>query len=105
MPLNHESIQYLGEKKSGNIQIFEGFETKKKYNRILETWVRNAGIQKKITFHCLRHTNATLLLNKGADLYTVCKLLGHSDIMITQVYAKVLDESKRKAMNLLKFDS
>jgi integrase len=104
LPLNPESIKYLGEKKSGNVQVFEGFKKNSKYNKVLAKWVEDAGIKKKITFHCLRHTNATLLLNKGADLYTVCKLLGHSDILITQIYAKVLDESKRKAVNLLKFE-
>jgi site-specific recombinase XerD len=105
LPLNPESIKYLGEKKSDDTLVFEGFDKiRKKYNKILAKWVEDAGIKKKITFHCLRHTNATLLLNKGADLYTVCKLLGHSDILITQIYAKVLDESKRKAVNLLKFE-
>jgi integrase len=104
LPLNPESIKYLGERKSGDIQVFEGLKKNKKHNKVLAQWVADAGIKKNITFHCLRHTNATLLLNKGADLYTVCKLLGHSDIVITQIYAKVLDESKRKAVNLLKFE-
>jgi integrase len=105
LPLNPESIKYLGEKKSDDTLVFEGFsKIKKTYNKILANWVEDAGIKKKITFHCLRHTNATLLLNKGADLYTVSKLLGHNDIVITQIYAKILDESKRKAVNLLKFE-
>jgi integrase len=105
LPLNPESIKYLGEKKSDDTLVFEGFDKiRKKYNKILAKWVEDAGIKKKITFHCLRHTNATLLLNKGADLYTVSKLLGHNDIVITQIYAKILDESKRKAVNLLKFE-
>ncbi len=46
-----------------------------------------------------RHTCATLLLYYGADLYTVSKILGHTSIKTTQVYAKVADEMKRKAVS------
>lgn len=67
----------------------------------LRKWVANAGISKNVTFHVARHTYATLLLYYGADLYTVSKLLGHTNIQTTQIYAKVMDESKRKAVNLI----
>ena len=59
------------------------------------------GIQKHITFHVSRHTFATMALTYGADLYTVSKLLGHSNVQVTQVYAKIVDENKRKAVNLI----
>lgn len=52
-----------------------------------------------ITFHCGRHTFATLSLALGIDLYTVCKLLGHKNIISTQVYAKIIDASKRQAID------
>ena len=68
---------------------------------IIGKWCRNAGIDKNISFHTARHTYATLLLYYGADLYTVSKLLGHTDIKTTEIYAKVMDESKRKAANLI----
>lgn len=67
----------------------------------LRTIIKKAGITKHVTFHCLRHTFATLTLTYGADLYTVSKLLGHSNIRTTQIYAKIVDESKRKAVNLI----
>jgi len=51
--------------------------------------------------HTSRHTFATLALSKGIDLYTVSKMLGHTNITQTQVYAKILDTSKRKAVELL----
>jgi mobilizable transposon, int protein len=54
-----------------------------------------------ITFHTARHTHATMLLTLGVDLYTVSKLLGHTNIQTTQVYAKLVDESKKKAIDLI----
>lgn len=70
-------------------------------NRYIAAWVKKAGIKKKITFHCSRHTYATLLLTYGADIYTVSKLLGHTDVATTQIYAKVIDEKKVKAVNMI----
>ena len=54
-----------------------------------------------ITFHCARHTHATMMLTLGVDLYTVSKLLGHTNIQTTQIYAKLVDESKKKAVALI----
>lgn len=67
----------------------------------LRTIIKKAGITKHVTFHVARHTFATLTLTYGADLYTVSKLLDHSNIRTTQIYAKIVDESKRKAVNLI----
>lgn len=67
----------------------------------LATLVRKAGIDKHVTFHTARHTFATLALTYGADLYTVSKLLGHKKVQTTQIYARIVDESKRKAVNLI----
>lgn len=54
-----------------------------------------------ITFHQRRHTHATMMLTLGVDLYTVSKLLGHTNIQTTQIYAKLVDESKKKAIDLI----
>ena len=53
-----------------------------------------------ITFHCSRHTFATMMLTLGADLYTVSKLLGHTSVKMTQVYAKIVNKKKDDAVNL-----
>lgn len=54
-----------------------------------------------ITFHVSRHTFATMMLTLGADLYTVCKLLGHTDVKTTQIYAKIINKKKDDAIGLI----
>ena len=48
-----------------------------------------------------RHTFATMMLTLGADLYTTSKLLGHADVKMTQVYAKIINQKKDDAVNLV----
>lgn len=55
-----------------------------------------------ISFHCFRHSYATLQLAGGTDIYTVSKMLGHTNVRTTQVYAKVVDEKKEKATETIK---
>lgn len=50
-----------------------------------------------VLFHCFRHTYATLQLAAGTDLYTISKMLTHSTVATTQVYADVVNDLKRKA--------
>ena len=59
-----------------------------------------AGIEKDFTYHSSRHSAATLAITAGAELYSVCKILGHGSIASTQVYAKVNMEKKVEAMSL-----
>lgn len=60
-------------------------------NRELKEIAQLAGITKRVTFHCSRHTQATYLLYKGVSITTVQKLLGHKRIQTTQIYGKVMD--------------
>ena len=65
-------------------------------NLKLREWVMNAGIQKKITFHCARHSFATIQLEMGTDMMTISKMLGHKELRTTQIYAKVVDKKKMR---------
>ncbi len=60
-----------------------------------------AGIAKDLTFHCSRHTSATLAITAGADISSVKAVLGHGSVVSTEVYAKVGLEKKMQAMSLL----
>lgn len=70
-------------------------------NKCLKKIAAAAGIEKKISYHTSRHTFAVLALAAGGDIYTVGKLLGHTSINSTQVYADVVLETKIKAINLI----
>ncbi len=68
---------------------------------VLRAWGVAAGIPFNLSPHCARHSFAVMSLQNGVDLYTLSKLMGHSTIAITQVYAKVVDETKTAAMDKL----
>lgn len=55
-------------------------------------------------FHTARHTYATLQLANGTDIYTVSKMLGHTNVKTTQIYAKVIDKKKDEATEAFKLD-
>ena len=60
-------------------------------NKELSILGKLAEIDKRISFHTARHTNATLLIYSGANITTVQKLLGHKSVKTTQVYANIMD--------------
>lgn len=100
LPLSDEAVRWLPDisRHRAETPVFR-LPGDGQINSILKKWVKESGINKRITFHTARHTYATLLLTVGVDIYTVSKLLGHSQIKTTQIYAKVIDRKKDKAVN------
>ena len=103
IPLSRQALAYLPTRgnKTETDKVFYNLTTSIRMNAHVRQLAAAAGINKHVTFHTARHTFATLLLTKGADLYTTSKLLGHTDISTTQIYAKIVDAKKREAVELL----
>jgi integrase len=70
-------------------------------NDILGKWANAAGLEKHVTWHIARHTFAVQALENGAEIYTVSRLLGHTDVKTTQIYADITDKTKRAAVDAL----
>lgn len=103
LPLSDKAREFLPQQGEAapSDPVFASLPTEPAMNRTLKLWAKRAGIDKNVTLHTARHTYATTLLTKGADLYTVSKLLGHSEVATTQIYAKIVDKKKVDAVNLL----
>ena len=104
LPISEQARKLLGEEESQDTLIFKGLHYSAWSNLKLQQWMMKAGITKTITFHCARHTYATLQLTLGTDIYTVSKLLGHKELRTTQIYDKVIDDKKREAANKINLD-
>lgn len=104
MPISEQAFSLMGERKEPTEKVFEGLTYSAYSNKHLYQWIGAAGITKNITFHCFRHTFATLQLSKGTDIYTVSKMLGHRELKTTQIYAKIIDKTKREAADKIKLE-
>lgn len=104
LPIPDGALQLIGERKAAKDKVFDGLEYSAHYNKALAKWVGLAGITKNITFHCFRHTYATLQLSMGTDIHTLSKLLGHRDVKTTLIYTKYIDDNKRAAANRIQLD-
>lgn len=80
-------------KYSGREEAFFQLRSNSNVNKQLGALAKLAGIEKHITFHTARHTNATLLIYSGVNITTVQRLLGHRSVRTTQGYTDVMDKT------------
>lgn len=104
MPISEQAYLICGEPQEPDRLVFKGLQDPSYINRPVKVWVEAAGIKKHITFHCFRHSFATNQLTEGTDLYIISKMMGHTDIRTTQIYAKVVDSKKEEAAQAIKLD-
>ena len=100
LPLSTSATRLLRTISRDGPRVFPGL-TEFMLNKEVPLLMEKAKIDKHITFHCFRHSFAMALLNKGTDIYTIAKLMGHRSVTSTQVYAKLSDEQLRKAIHRL----
>lgn len=104
MSISEQAFELCGERQDGDLLVFVGLTDPSWINRPVKKWVEAAGIKKHITFHCGRHSYATLQLAGGTDIYTVSKMLGHTNVKTTQFYPKIVDAKKEEATKTIKLD-
>lgn len=103
IPLNDGLLKLIGEPTdSGNRdEVIFPLPTYEACLKAVGRWVKRAGIEKHITWHCARHSFAVNILNNGANIKTVASLLGHSGLKHTEKYTRAIDSLKQEAINSL----
>lgn len=94
------ALEYIGEKGEPDERVFVGLKYSAYMNTALARWVLEAGITKLITFHCARHTYATILVEKDVNIRVIQDMLGHKELRTTLIYAKIIDKKRREAASI-----
>ena len=100
VPLNGDAKRLLGEQKKSNDNVFT-LPSHTGCLKDLRNWVKRAGIEKHITFHCARHSFGTNLIEHGVDLFATSKLLGHTSVKHTLIYTRYSDKMGKEAIEKL----
>ena len=103
IPLNDGLLKLIGQPpfgKSRNAPVFQ-LSCYESALKAIKRWVKKAGIDKHISWHCARHSFAVNILNNGANIKTVSSLLGHSSLKHTEKYTRAVDKLKEEAINSL----
>lgn len=103
IPLNDGLIKLIGEPKQpdNRDELIFPLPSYEMCLKALKRWVKRAGINKHISWHCARHSFAVNILNNGANIKTVSSLLGHSGLKHTEKYTRAIDSLKQDAINSL----
>jgi integrase len=73
-------------------------------NEKIRLMAEQSGIEKYISFHVARHTFATIALSKGIDIYTVSKIMGHSSVSVTEIYANLVNKKRDEVADIMNFE-
>ena len=103
IPLNDGLLRLIGEPSSPDKrdEVIFPLPSYEMCSKALRRWVKRAGINKHISWHCARHSFAVNILNNGANIKTVASLLGHSGLKHTEKYTRAIDSLKQEAINSL----
>ena len=103
IPLNNGLLSIVGEPPAnGNKdELIFNLPSYESCCKSVKRWVKRAGIDKHISWHCARHSFAVNILNNGANIKTVASLLGHSGLKHTEKYTRAVDKLKEEAINSL----
>ena len=103
IPLNDGLLSLVGEPPAdGNKDaLIFNLPSYESCSKSVKRWVKRAGIDKHISWHCARHSFAVNILNNGANIKTVASLLGHSGLKHTEKYTRAVDKLKEEAINSL----
>lgn len=103
IPLNDGLLSLIGEPPTdGNLgTLIFSLPSYEMCLKALKRWIKRAGINKHISWHCARHSFAVNILNNGANIKTVASLLGHSGLKHTEKYTRAVDSLKEAAINSL----
>lgn len=107
IPLNIKALQILTDRQittpnSERVFMYQSKPIKQMFiSHKFKKFVKKAGLNPKLSFHSLRHTFGSWLVQKGVSIYQVSKLLTHSDLRVTQIYAHLRTEDLRASINLL----
>jgi integrase len=104
MPISDQAVKLMGARGHSEGFIFPGLKGAAYHSNHLKLWMQEAGISKHITFHCFRHTYATLQLEARTDIYTISKMLGHKSLRTTQIYTHVVDKLKKEATKKIRIN-
>lgn len=103
IPLNEGILKLIGEPQQpdNRTELIFPLPSYEMCLKALKRWVKRAGINKHISWHCARHSFAVNILNNGANIKTVASLLGHSGLKHTEKYTRAVDSLKQEAINSL----
>jgi len=107
IPISVKLIEVISQMEEGKPDEFIFLQkhgkkfSKDRATRFTKRYLRKAKLPEYLTFHCLRHTFITNLLRKGVSIYIVKKLAGHADIKTTEIYAHLVTDDLRGAVNIL----